>query len=95
MFSIISQYFKLDSQGNGLYTDASSRLFGKKKKKKKSRKTPTISIELNDTTTLPTDTNGSELAGPEIIAEVGESSTEIYRGTIILNSTNATEGEFE
>lgn len=91
MFSIISQYFKLDSQGNGLYTDASSRLFGKKKK---SRETPTISIELNDTTTLPTDTNGSELAGPEIIAEVGESSTEIYRGTIILNSTNATEGEF-
>lgn len=36
MFSVNSQSFKLDSQGDGLYTDASSRLSGKKKKTRNS-----------------------------------------------------------
>lgn len=60
--------------------------------RRRRRETPTISVEFYYSTSPPTDTNGSELAGPEIIAEIGESSTEVYRGTIILNSTNATEG---
>lgn len=31
--------------------------------------------------------------GPEIIVELGESSTEIQRGQLIFNTTDATEGE--